>query len=714
MAVLSQIRERSFFLIIIIGLALFSFVIGDMFKSNGSVFGGDKNSIGEINGENITREQFIQIVEQQNARSGGKSSQMQNVNIAWNSLVREKIYKSQLEKSGIIVGEKDVWDEIVSQPFVQNNPEFKNEAGLFDVEKFKEYVATLQDASTENEQGKAQWLGWLNYERNIKSNLQIRTYNNLITAGLGVSLKDAERHYTNNNTKLDLEYVYVPYTYITDSITVSDDEIKNYVKAHKDEYKSEASRDISFVRFDIKATPEDEAAIKNEVAKLINNREEYSAATKGNVELKGLTATENLDDFFRENSSDTPINLAFKTKATFNPAIADTIFKLNIDDIYGPYKEGEFFKLSKIVAVKQLPDSVKARHILIPFLGALRADPSITQTEAEAKITADSLLTVIKGDKSKFADFAKDFSSDKGSGAKGGDLDWFTYNAMVPEFRDFAFENTTGNINVVKSDFGFHIIDIQDQKNKQKMLSMATFSRKIEASEATGNAIFQKAETFAADLANNKDITEIAKENNATVQPLYGLKALDENVSVLGAQRQIVTWAFNKGTDENEVKRFDIDNGYAIVKLTAKRKKGLSLGNSKLAIKNILLNQKRAKRIKEKMTGNTLNEIATAFNKTVSNSKTVSLSSPVLAGVGRSNDLIVALLSSPENKLLKGIEAQNGIFAAKILKKEKPKLLKNYGNSMSTLQGQYKSRGANSYEALKKIADIKDNRATFY
>ena len=114
MAILSKIRERSLFLIIIIALALFSFVIGDVF-TRGS-FGGNKNSVGEINGENISIEEFAELVEQQRVRTGTKSSQMQGVNAAWDNLVREKVYKTQLEKSGIIVGEKDVWDEILNQP----------------------------------------------------------------------------------------------------------------------------------------------------------------------------------------------------------------------------------------------------------------------------------------------------------------------------------------------------------------------------------------------------------------------------------------------------------------------------------------------------------------------------------------------------------------------------------------------------------------------
>jgi len=713
MAILGKIRERSLFLIIVIALALFSFVIGDVFTRGG--YGGNKNSVGEINGENISREEFAELVEQQRARTGNRGSQLQSVNAAWDNLIREKVYKNQLEKSGIIVGEKDVWDEIVKQPFVQNSPQFKNEIGLFDEEKFKEYVATLQDAATEDEQGKAAWLGWLNYERNIKSNLQISTYNNLITAGLGVTLKDGEHYYIDNNTKLDLEYVYVPYTSVADSlVTVTDDEIKEYVKSHPEDYKTEASRDISFVKFDIKATPADEQAIKTDLAKLINNREEYVTAAKSNIEFKGLSTTENVEEFFRENNSDTPLDAKFYTKSQVDKIISDTIFNLEVGDVYGPYKHGEFFKLSKLVEVKQLPDSVKARHILLPFLGSMRADPSITQTEEEVKKTADSLLTIIKNDKSKFADLAENLSSDKGSGAKGGDLGWFPYNRMVPEFRDFTFENNIGDIAIVKSDFGFHIIEIEGQKNKQKAVSIATFSRKIEASEETENDIFQKAETFASEVSNGKDMLELAKEYNLTMQPVVGLKAMDEKVSTLGDQRQIVTWSFEKGTKENDIKRFDIDKGYAIVKLTAKRKKGLSIGASKFTIRTTLLNEKKVKLIKEKLVGDNLEEIAKVFNKTVNSSKAVSLGSPVLPNVGRSANLVSTLTYLDENKIYKGIETQNGVIIVKILKKEIPKALDNYSSFTNIISNLNQSKGVKSYGAIKKLADIEDNRASMY
>ncbi|MBJ2173927.1 peptidylprolyl isomerase [Aureibaculum sp. A20] len=712
MAILGKIRERSLFLIIVIALALFSFVIGDVFTRGG--FGSEANSIGEINGENVGREEFAQMVEQQKSMSGGRGTQMQNVNGAWENLVRQKIYKAQLEKSGVTVGEKDVWDEILKQSWVKDGAQFKNAAGLFDEDMFKEHIATLNDAKDDDANSRQAWLSWLDYERNIKNNLELRTYNNLVSAGLGATFKEGERYYMANNTKLDLEYVYVPYTYIADSaVAVTDSEIEQYVRSHPNDYKAEASRDISFVRFDIKASAEDQAAIKGEVEKIINDREEYSSAAKGNVNVKGLSDTDNVEDFFRNNASDIPLDNNFYTKVRVSPILKDTVFKLNVGDVYGPYKEGNYFKVTKLVAVKQMPDSVKARHILIPFLGTTN-DPSITQTEAQAKTTADSLLTIVKNDKSRFADLAKTLSSDTGSGAKGGDLDWFVYQTMVPEFRDFTFENKVGEIGIVKSQFGFHIIDIQDQKNMQKNVKLATFAREIVASDETESIAYQKAETFASALTDGKDIEELAKEEGLTVQPAVGLKAMDERVSNLSNQRQMITWAFNSESNVNDIKRFDTEGGYVVAKLTGKHNKGLSVGAAKASLRTKLLNEKKSNLIKEQMKADNLQEIAKSFNTNVQSSKAVSLGSPILPGIGRAEEVVSVLVYLKENKLYSGIDTKNGVFAAKILKKDSPAALENYAGAVSTVKNVNKTKGAKVYSVLKKFADIEDNRATFY
>jgi peptidylprolyl isomerase/peptidyl-prolyl cis-trans isomerase D len=711
MAVLSKIRERSLFLIIIIALALFSFVLSGLFKGN--LFDKNKTNIGEVNGEPINREEFAQQVESFRTRSNGRSTNMQNVKNAWDNLVSEKLYKSQLEKSGIVVGEKDVWDAIVQQVSQYNNPQFLNEIGTFDQEKLKEYIATLKDNAEESEQAKAEWLNWLNFEKNIKTNLERTNYNSLINAGLGSTLNEGKSKYYFQNTSVDLDYVYVPFKSISDSlITISKDEIKAYVKAHAKDFKVDESRDIEFVKFDIKATAEDEKEIKNEIAKLINDREEYSNAAKSKVNLVGFKNVKNIKEFFSDYGSDTPFDKNYNIKNKLSKILADNLFDKEVGEVYGPYKENGFYKLSKIIDVKQMPDSVKASHILIPFVGTSTADATVTRTEADAKIYADSILSVVKSNKSKFESLAKEISVDKVSGAKGGDLGWFTYTRMIPEFRDYVFENKTGDIGIVKSQFGFHIIKIDGQKNIQKNIQIATFTHKILPSEKTENEIFEQAETFASDVSSGKSFAEIAKEKKYVVRPVQYIEAIDDNIAQLGSQRSIVRWAFEDGTNENDIKRFDIDNGYAVVKLSKKNKAGLAIRGKN--VRQIILTEKKAALIKERSKGESLDEIAKQNNTTVRKTMAVSSSSPVFAGQGRFPKIAGIVTALDENILTKNIVGNSGVVFAKVTKKNLPTDLKNYNSNKKNIERTLKNRSIQIYNAIKDNAEIEDNRAYFY
>ncbi len=711
MAVLSKIRERSLFLIIIIALALFSFVLSGLF--DGNLFNKTATNIGEVNGEPISREEFAQQIEFYRTRSNGRSSNTQNVNNAWNTLIREKIYLTQLEKSGVVVGEKDIWDALVAQISSQNSPQFANEAGIFDPERLKEYIATLQDNSEEDESGAAAWMSWVNYEKGIKKNLEQNTYNSLIRAGLGSTLSEGKRDYYFQNTSVDVDFVYVPFTSIPDSlITVTADEMKSYIKAHAKAYTVEESRDIQFVQFNIEATQEDEVAIEQELIKMIDDREEYSNAAKSNVTVVGFKNAVDMNEFNAENESDTPYDGSFYNKSGLAQSVADSIFNLQIGELYGPYKDNGFYKLSKVSAVKQLPDSVKASHILIPFAGSSTADATVTQTSEEAKKVADSILAVVKGNNQKFEELAKEMSVDKVSGAKGGDLGWFVYRTMIPEFRDYSFENSKGDMGVVQSQFGYHIIRIDDQKNRQRNVQVATFSRKIDPSEKTENEVFEKAETFASELSAGKDITELGKEQNLTVRPVLSLKVFDDNIAELGSQRQIVRWTFEENSEVGSIKRFDIDNGYAVVSLTSKNKAGLSGKGQN--VRSILLNEKKVALIKERSTGTTLDEIAEQNQVAKSSSMAVSNTSPVFAGVGRFVDISGVVTALGENELAKNIVGKSGVAFATVTKKALPAELQNYNANKMNQERSLTSRSLVIFEALKENADIEDNRAVFY
>ena len=381
-------------------------------------------------------------------------------------------------------------------------------------------------------------------------------------------------------------------------------------------------------------------------------------------------------------------------------------------DFYGPYKDAGYYKLSKIMNVKQIPDSVRASHILIPFVGSGSADASVTETEEEAEKIADSVLAVVKKDPSKFADLAEQMSADQVSGQKGGDLGWFVYQTMIPEFRDYSFENQVGDMGVVKSQFGYHVIHIEDQKNRQKTIQVGTFSRSIDASEKTENEVFERAETFASDLTDGKEINELAKESGLMVRPVLNVEVFDDNISQLGSQRQIVRWAFDENTSVGDIKRFDTDNGYAVVVLNRKNKAGLSDRGQN--VRAILMKQKKAELIKERSTGATLEEIAGQNDTEKKVARAVSNSSPVFAGSGRFVDIAGVVTSLDENVLTRDIVGQSGVMYAIVTKKTMPAELNNYSGNKKEIERSMVTRSLQIYESIKDNSEIVDNRSVFY
>ena len=697
------------FLIIIIGLALFAFVldpstIGDFFNSS------KVNTVGEVNGEEISRKEFTEAIEEYKADSGNRFTEMQSAKAVWENLVNQKLYKSELKKTGITIGEEDLLNEMSNIQSVKTNPQFLNELGVFDIEKLKVF---LKDTKENNPQ---LWANWSQYMSRISDNLQRNTYTNLVSGGIGASLKEGEAQFLSENTKIDARFVYIPFSSVPDSLVkVTKKEIASYVKEHASEFEVEDSRDIRYVNFLIKPTKEDEEAISKEVALLLEDREEYSKVSKSNITIAGLKNTNDISTFLNDNDSDIDLDNEVKFKNEVPAIISEAVFAGSKGDVFGPYKDKEFFKISKITEVKELPDSAKASHILIPFKGASRAAPDVEKTEEQAKKFADSLLTIVKKNKAKFADFAKEFSSDKSNSDKGGDLKWFNYRRMTPKFRDFVFEGKKGDLGVVKTPFGFHIIKIDDQKNKQKVVKLGTFGRKIEASEATETSIYQEAETFAFELSKGKKFDELVKETKLSSQPAIGLKVLDENVPGIGNERQIVSWSFNRDTKIGDSKRFDTEKGHAVVLLMNKTPKGLmpvNKANSK--VYPILLNKKKAALIKDKMVGDTVEAIAKANKTTVRTASAVTLKSPALSGVGNEPNIIGAMTFAKENELVNKVKGTKGVFAFKVIKRELPTALPNYDSYRQRMADQRRRQTFKMFQALKESAKIEDNRAFYY
>ncbi len=703
MAILNKIRQKTFVLILVIALALFAFILSSLIDNSDALMGKSQNVVATINGEDITREAFMFQVEQQQRQLGPNATSSQVMNRVFENNVRQAVMDTEFKKLGLSV-ETEQMREIL-RTNLANSPEFKNEAGLFDDNKLTEYISNLKETS------KAQYQQWVSYEQSMANSGLQTSYFNLVKAGTTATVAEGKLQHKLEGDKVNMSYVSVPFSSIADStITLSDSEIKNYISKNESQYQVEANVDVQYVLFNEVASVQDKEDIKTALLALVNDKEVYE---NGKTEVqKGFAASTDLEDFVNENSDDIKYNKDFQLKSQLPSVAADTLTKSNIGSIYGPYLDGSYFKLSKLEATTKLPDSVKARHILISYKGLQGAPAEETKTEAQAKVFADSLATILRKDTSNFEAYVTEYSADTGSVEKGGLYDFYPYNQMVPEFRDFTFEKNKGEIGVVKTAFGFHIIENLDQKGEQTLYKVATIARKIEPSEATIDKVFRDASSFEVALAD-KSFTDVASDTKVSVLPVLNLKELDENISGLGSQRAIVRWAFNEGTSIGDYKRFSIANGYAIVQLTKQVEAGLMpVKDARVLVGSKLINDKKTKQIMESISAATLEDFAKAKGQQVKTATAVNMMNPTVAGAGREPYIVGYAFGLKDGETSKLLQGETGVFMIKRTGFTPAVELDNYQSFANQVSSKKLSAVQSQlYNALKDAADIEDNRA---
>ena len=706
MAILDKIRKKTTILILIIGLALFAFVISGIFSAN--TFSGAKvgSAVAEVNGNDISIDDFRQKVEIASKNYGAGASSMQVVNGVWEQEIKNAILEEQFQELGITVEQDQIVDFLRNNPSYSQLPQFLNENGVFDENKFIDFIATLKE---NNPQG---YQDWLQTEKAIIFAAKEQIYYNLIGSGVGTTLKEGELDYKLANDKFDISYVRVPYTSIPDStIAISKSEIETYVKAHKEEFKQDESRDIQFVYFKEKASLKDENEVKAKITSLLNDTQAFNAAKDTTETIKGFRNTTDMVAFLDLNS-DVKFDTVYKPKSAFPSKVADSLVALSIGQIYGPYREGDTFEVAKMMG-KKAGGNVKASHILIAYAGSQSAAENVTRTKEEAESRAKELLAEAKKSGVVFADLARE-NSDGPSGPRGGDLGFFVEGAMVKPFNDFVFNNSTGSIGLVETEFGFHIVKVDE---KQDLFQIARLVREIEPSDETIDLVFQDATKFEMQtIEGKKSFEEVAKAGNYDVRPVNKIKAMDENLPGLAAQRSIVQWAFNDDTEIGDVKRFDLNDGYTVVRLTAKYKEGLMTSEDASAtVLPILRKEKKVAQIVDKNKGKSMDAFGKDNNVSPATASAVTVKSPTIPGAGSEPAVAGTAYVLGEGKTSGLIEGNSGVFMIKVTKKTPATKLDNYSTFSNSLDQSKKSRvGSAVYQALKEASEIKDNRSMFY
>ncbi|BAO55445.1 peptidylprolyl isomerase [Nonlabens marinus] len=705
MAILGKIRSQGLFLIIIIALALFAFIIGDLIRQ-GSFNSDDQNVVGYVGDTELNRQEFSRQVEATMNQRAGMST-IQAANIVWDQQVRDAVLQEQITAAGIQVTDEQVSNYMKAA--YARFPQFQDENGQFSDALFAQYV---NQAATQNPQG------WQQDLDNAANQVRQQRLFTLLKSGVIGTTIDGEFAYRLENDNRDFQYVNIPYSSIPDSeVEVTKSEIKSYIKDHEKQFQADANRDIQYVLFADKASEADTKALEAEMNQYITGKEnQYDDATKQKVTTPGLKTTENPEAFVNANS-DLPFTGRYTMVSKLSPA-ERAIATLDEGSIYGPYKDGEYSKVSKVLDKKTLNDSVKNRHILVPFAGATRAGSDVTMTKEAAKKLADSIASTIGSSKESY-DTRFEYYQENEPQILAQDIGWVVYSGnaaqFAPGYTEFLYNNNEGSVGVAESGFGYHVIRIDETGAAGEAIKLATVAKKVMPSKATTKNLYTQTQKFQL-AARSEDFSALAKEYEVEVVPVRSLKALDENLPGISRNRSIVQWSFDKDREVGDVERFETPEGYVVAQVTKISDKGLmSVEEASATVTPILRNKKKAEMIKNKINSKDLNTIATNQKQTVQTATAINRMSPILAGIGQEPKVVGTAFGLKEGQVSKPIAGEKGVFVIKVTAIENAPDLDNYSNDAKLVAQRTANQSTSALvEALKKATEIEDKRSVFY
>lgn len=708
MQIIQTIREKgAVIVIIVIALSLIGFILMDARQGAGGLFGSMSTKIGNVDGENIDLNYFNKRFDEMEARNGQRATGSQTDQIreqVWNQIVAEKIFESEAGKLGINFTSAELSQALLSSD--PSNP-LMQEQGMVDPATGKLDITKAQTALNNIKKSKGDQRDMINAQivDPLRLNSVVGKYSALISSSVYYPTWMQEKDNKEANNFAQISYVNIPYNVITDStVKVTDDDVNAYVKKHPGLFKQDAGRMISYASFSQNPSPDDSAKIKQLVADLVVPFETDSVPA----------------NFVLKNGSTIEYNDQYQTKSQFNNPHIDTIIAMGKGKVFGPYVDPatKSYAIAKVVDVKMLPDSVRARHILIPSVD--RQTGQEIRSDSAAKKLADSLLTAIQAG-SDFTALAQQFSTDLGSKIKGGDLGYFANGAMVPEFNEFCFNNPVGAKKVVKTTFGYHVIDITGQKGTSPAYKIAFVGKEIIPSDVTINAASLEA-TKAAGTGNKAGLEKFLAQNGLHLTEVPSLiKENDFNIPGLQDARSLVSWAFKAKIGEVS-DPLTVGDNFIVATVDKVYKEGLQdAATARPGAEAIIMKEKKTGLIIKKIGENpTLDAAAAAYGKSIQEAgadSTLTLASQVINGLGVEPKVIGASFNkSYQQKPSPAFGGANGVYVLKvnsILSKPalSPDVLKQQAISkLNMLRGQV----GNWYEGLKNMAEIKDNRSKFF
>lgn len=699
MATLGKIRNRSGLLLTVIGVAMLAFILGDFMQStrsggNGGIY------VGEVLGEDVMRQAFEVKVEE--GIENWKAQNPQNVlnqtitgqirAQIWDQFVRELIMNNEFEKLGIDVSDDEFFELLQGvnvHPEISKVPSFQDpNTGQFDRTKVLGYLKQIdQDPTGE---ARTRWVGFQKYLIGL---IKTSKYNALVGKAMYATSSEAKINFNENAQNITFNYVALPYSSVVDSlVTPTDSEISSYYSDHKSDYEQDASKDVDFVVFQVTPSSNDDVETRTSIEALKADFEIY----------------EDYELMARRNSDNTSARFTFSTKdALVDPNWVE-LFDAEEGKVVGPYQTSQgVYRIAKLAVAQNRPDSVEARHILIAPTQTMSLDSVNTRMEA------------IKKEIEAGADFgvlAQKYSEDKGSAIKGGDLGWFSEGAMVDEFNEACFTSKKGDISIVTSQFGVHLIEVTKASKAVRKIKVAFIDRNVEPSTETFNTYYSQAAQFAGKILNEGiAFDSLVVEQNLVKRSDSKVTADKQSVAGLPNSREMVRW-MNTAEEGTVSEVFQFENSYVVAYLTKSNAEGVTpLEDIKEQISALVAKDKKAAHIINGISGADLQSIATANGQTVVNSQRANLANLSLQGIGYDPELVGSIFGSSVGSISSPIKGANAVYVVEVTAKDEAKTAGDF-----TAQKKEVSKGAATYSSsaaykvLNTEADVKDNRSDFY
>jgi peptidyl-prolyl cis-trans isomerase D len=709
MSVIQTIRDRAAWIIIAaIAVALIAFIVQDALQGRGGGwFGGRSTLLGKVNGVKIEAADFELRYKQveENYRNQNypinEQFQTQIRESLWNDYLEKAILEDEYDELGLSVTDKELGDILYgANPPQELRQQFTDSTGRYDGNAAYNAIRSIKKNT-------AQYRSfWGEFVPGLERNRQREKFTALISNSTYVPKWLIEKTNAENSQLSSISYVSVPYSSISDStIKVTDDDVKQYVNEHKDQFKQEESRSFQYVSFNAGPSGADSTTILNQVA----------------TQKNAMATATDIQNFLITNNSETPFFDGYVLGSHMQMTAADTLKRLAEGTVYGPYLDGNNYVLAKLISKRNMPDSVKVRHILIKMgdeKGQIRSD-------SVAKKLIDSIVTAIHSG-ANFDSMVVKFSDDEGSKMKGGEYDFSStqYSTISKEFADVIFYGNTGDKKTVKVENskyqGYHYMEVLSQKKIEPAYKIAYLSRPILPSNESVNSAIGLASQFAAESRNYEQFQANSKKKNLNVFTASEIAPLASTVMGLGDSRELVRWAYNDaGKGEVADHPFAVGDKYVVPVLTQVYEKGtMPVDKAKPIVEYKIRNNKKAAQIIQKIgSANTLDAVAKATGQQIFHADSLNFSTGFIPNVGQDFKLVGASFNKEyQTKISPPIKGEIGVFVIKV---ENISAVPNPAIDVKQQQAQIQKQqggmaGYRVMDALKKVSNIKDYRSKFF